>query len=323
MFYRVKYLVVLFAIALYSCSEEQGSAETNNTEESNIISEDTVSTPGKVELGRVLFNDKRLSIDNTVACASCHLEAYAFTDTSRFSQGVNGFTDRNSMPLFNLAETHEFFRDGGAPSLEIQVVAPIESEVEMGSNLVDLCAELNQIEEYKTMSMQEFGTEITPFVITRSLGMYLRTIRSENSTYDRYRKGDEAAFNDEELHGLELFNGKAKCIECHNGFNLTNQAFENIGLYESYADSGRARITLKPHDSGKFRVPSLRNISLTAPYMHDGSMRTLEEVIDHFDSGGESHPLKSEIIEPLHLTDEEKDALKAFLLTLTDESYIE
>jgi cytochrome c peroxidase len=279
----------------------------------------------KVNLGRTLFFDPRLSIDNTVSCSSCHKQAFAMSDDVQFSVGVGGqHTLRNSTPLFNLGFHPNYFRDGGSPTLELQVKGPIENPLEMNIAIADLAVKLNQLDEYRQLTHNAFGNyEVTPYTITRGLASYMRTLISGNSRYDQFVLGNQNALTVFEKQGLALFEGKAKCASCHHGFNLTNFSFENNGLYENYPDPGRQTITSNPQDNGKYRVASLRNVAITYPYMHDGSLATLEEVIEHYNQGGKNHPLKSELIQPLGLAESEKSALLAFLMTLTDNEFAE
>jgi cytochrome c peroxidase len=264
----------------------------------------------------------RLSRDNTVSCASCHHSTAALTDNNQFSVGIDGqLTTRNSMPLFNLAYHESFFRDGGVPTLEMQVLAPIENPIEMDMNIAEVCFKLDSIQTYHDQAMKEFGMDVNTFVLSRSLAAYLRTFISGNSRYDQFINGDNQALTAQEKQGLEIFEGKADCIMCHSGFNFTDNSFENIGLYEEYTDNGRGVITQKLADNGKYLVPSLRNIELTAPYMHDGSLADLDAVVDHYASGGKEHPNKSHLVTPFDLDETEKSALIAFLNALTDADF--
>lgn len=288
-----------------------------------IIPEDNPITPEKIKLGKMLFEDVRLSRNNTISCASCHASNLAFSDTGAVSVGLDGLTTaRNSPPLFNLGFHPYFFKDGGAPTLEIQVISPIENEIEMDLNVVEACAKLNATGDYQFLSNEVFGTEITPFVISRSISTYLRTLVSSESRFDSFLAGNQTALTTAEKEGYELFKGQANCISCHSGFNFTNYAFENNGLYETYIDGGRKIITGQITDEGKFKVASLRNLSFTGPYMFDGSLVSLEEVIDHYDSGGSSHMNKSNQIVPLNLSLQQKELLLAFLLCLNDSNFV-
>ncbi len=322
-------LVITCSFFLAGCASDTDDAIKPSKEEGS-ISQDSIRQdendyhPDKAELGKLLFNDVRLSADNSISCASCHNLNYAFSDTTASSIGIRGQKSlRNSPPLFNLSDHDFFFWDGGAPTLELQISSPIESEEEMDMNLVELCAKLNKIEAYHQKSQEAFGTEITPYVITRSIANYLRTLVSRNSPYDRYLAGDESALDEESKMGLELFNGKARCYICHSGPNLMDNKYHNLGLPMQNLDSGRARITMQSDDFGKFKTPTLRNLTLTAPYMHDGRFNTLEEVLDHISSGGENVRNKDTLLIATDLTSIEKKAIIHFLkFSLLDSSFI-
>ncbi|MCB9189882.1 MAG: cytochrome-c peroxidase [Flavobacteriales bacterium] len=284
---------------------------------------DNPLTPEKIAFGKKLFEEKKLSGDGTLACISCHDPKHAFSDTVQFSIGVgNQLGERNSTPIFNVGYHPAFFRDGGALTLEMQVVAPIENELEMNANIAEVCLLLDQDEEYHALAKEIFGTEFNPNVLSKSLASYLRTLISGNSRYDQYVLGDKTVLSELEKEGFDLYDGKAGCFKCHDGFDFTDYTYQNIGLYSEYEDLGRMKLTADSADMGMFMVPSLRNLSYTAPYMHDGSLSTLEEVIDLYDEGGKGHWNQDFRIFPLDLTDHEKEALKAFLLTLNDESFI-
>lgn len=285
------------------------------------IPDENPLTVASVELGKKLFFDPRLSRDGSISCASCHHASRAFSDTVVLSIGVDGALGfRNSPSLANVGYQTQLFRDGGIPTLERQVLAPVSDPLEM-DHTIDLAASAVAMDmEYRGLSELAYGRPVDGFVVTRALASYERTLISGWSRYDRYLNGDDQALNESELSGLELFNSEAlNCTGCHNGFDLSDHSFQNIGQYLDYADEGRERITLDPADVGKFKVPTLRNIALTAPYMHDGAMATLDEVIEHFASGGLPHPNRSSILTNFELTAEDKADLIAFLNTLTDE----
>lgn len=279
-------------------------------------------TVASVKLGKALFFDPRLSRDGTISCASCHHPDRAFSDIVPLSIGVAGRTGmRNSPTLANVAYHPAFFKDGGVPTLERQVIVPIQDTVEMDHDIQAAATTLQNDAEYQRMSMLAYGRALDPFVITRSIASYERTLISGWSRFDRYHyQGDATAMTPAEINGWELFNSaELNCTACHNGFDLSDHSYQNIGLYTSYADRGRGRITLDPLDDGKFKVPTLRNIALTGPYMHDGSMTTLEEVVDHFAVGGQPHPNRSPLLTNFALSAEDKSDLIAFLNALTDE----
>lgn len=277
------------------------------------------------ELGKRLFYDPILSSDSTLSCASCHKAAIAFSDDVAFSTGVKGRAGtRNSPTLTNVAYQPYFTREGGVPTLEMQVLVPIQEHNEFDFNIVLIGERLMQNKEYVAMSWDAYNRPPDYFVITRALAMFERSLISGNSAYDRYYfQKNTGALTANEIKGMELFfSPKANCSECHGGFNFSNYAFSNNGLYETYADIGRKRLTNNDADLALFKVPTLRNIALTAPYMHDGSVKTLEEVVEHYNNGGKSHPQKSKLITPLQLTQTEKTQLVAFLKSLTDYDFV-
>ncbi len=279
----------------------------------------------RIELGRQLFYDVRLSKDSSISCSSCHLASAAFSDHQTLSVGINQLVGHRNVPtLTNVAYHPYFFKEGGSPTLEAQVLGPICTEEEMGFNAVDVVSRLAQDPHYVKLAKEAYQREFDLFVITRALASFERTLLSGNSPFDHYRnKRDSTALTLSQGRGMTLFfSDRLACGNCHGGFDFTNYQFENIGLYEEYKDHGRFRITQDSADIGKFKVPTLRNIVLTAPYMHDGSISTLAEVIDHYNKGGAAHPNRHQDIKPLSLTQEEKDDLIQFLYSLTDSSFI-
>lgn len=290
------------------------------------IPEDNEMTVLRVELGKALFHDTRLSRDRTISCASCHLQPLAFTDGLALSEGIEGRIGmRNSPTLTNAVYQDRFFMDGGVPSLELQVLAPIHNEDEMDYTILEVIERLENDPWMSKMSEAAYGRPVDSFVITRAIAAFERTMISGNSTYDEFiTSGDESVLSEEELRGYELFiSDELQCNSCHSGFNLTDNDYHNIGLYEEYDDNGRERVTNDPADIGKFKTPTLRNIALTAPYMHDGSIATLEEVVEFLNSGGVGHDNQSELITELNLSEQDKADLVAFLESLSDISFIE
>jgi len=277
------------------------------------------------ELGKKLFYDPIMSIDSSVSCASCHSSELAFSDNVAFSLGVDDrIGTRNAPTLANVAYHQYYTREGGVPTLEMQILVPIQEHNEFDFNIVLLAERLKADSSYIQMSIEAYDREPDPFVITRSLACFERSLISGYSRYDHYENyGDLNALTQSEINGMELFfSDKTNCSQCHESFNFTNYAFENNGLYEEYDDVGRFRFTGNEEDLARFKVPSLRNIRLTAPYMHDGSIQSLGEVIEHYNSGGKNHLHKSSLIQPLSLTEKEKDELLAFLHSLTDDSFV-
>lgn len=285
------------------------------------IPADNPLTTASVQLGKALFFDPRLSSEGTLSCASCHLPDHAFSDTVALSLGVQGRVGvRNSPSLGNVAYHPALFRDGGVPSLELQVIAPIHDPLEMDYDIQQAAADLRNEQPYERLSMLAYGRPFDAWVLTRAIASYERTLISGWSRWDRWMLGDATAMDSSEVRGWQLFNSsELQCSACHNGFDLKDNGFHNIGQYLHYNDPGRERITLQTEDLGKFKTPSLRNVALTAPYMYDGGMTSLSEVLDHFSSGGAAHPNRSPLLQPFVLSVQDKADVIAFLHALTDE----
>jgi cytochrome c peroxidase len=278
----------------------------------------------KFELGRALFYEKMLSRDNSVSCASCHQSGSAFSDPgNKLSRGIGSITgERNSPPLFNLAWHPYFMHDGGVNHIEVQPLAPIRNPDEMSEELGNLIAKLGASEKYRTLFNDAFGSaEISTERLMKSLAQFMGLIVSSNSKYDQYKRGDQnIRFSASEKKGYDLF--LANCNTCHREPLFTDFGFRSNGLAPDpiLNDSGRARITRLPADLYRYKTPSLRNIALTAPYMHDGSIATLRECIEHY-SAIPSNPMNIDPIlyqNPVRLNEAEKEDLISFLHTLTD-----
>lgn len=287
----------------------------------------------RVSLGEKLFHDKALSRDGSISCATCHQADAAFTDKLATSKGIDGITgERNAMPLFNLAWKREFFWDGRAPSLREQVLMPIQDHREMDESLERVCEKLTANPDYSPLFRAAFRSPgITKEKISLALEQFLLTLSARDSRFDRAMAG-KASLSDEEKRGFELFMTEseprtgqygADCFHCHGGALFSDHQFHNNGLGGN--DRGRAKITNSAADEHKFSTPSLRNIALTAPYMHDGRFATLEEVVEHYSSGVQ----RSATLDPnlakhpengLNLSSTDKAALVAFLNTLTEET---
>jgi cytochrome c peroxidase len=238
------------------------------------------------------------------------------------SIGVHGRTGtRNAPPLINLAWNTSFFWDGGVKTLEQQAVGPITNPLEMDMTMGEVVQRASADPEYVRLSRAAYGSELRPEVVTKGIASFMRSLVSGKSRYDRYLEGDAAALNTSEKRGADIALGeRGDCFHCHVGFNLTNNTFANNGLVS--ADTGRTRITEKAEDEGKFKVPTLRNVALTAPYMHDGSLATLRDVIEFYSRGGQGHRNTDPTIRPLNLSGQEKEDLLAFLGSLTDEGFV-
>ncbi len=274
-------------------------------------------------LGRKLFYDPILSRDSTISCSSCHRPEFAFTDRKKVSEGIMGrFVTRNSPSLANVVYHPYLLREGGVPTLEMQVGVPIQEHNEFDDNILLIADKLNRQAVYREMSLHAYDRIPDPFVITRAIATFERALLSGNSTYDKFINGDSNTISTSAKNGLKLFNSpELKCNQCHTGFNFTNYAFINNGLYENDPDEGRMRLTGKEEDRSLFKVPSLRNVEITFPYMHDGSINTLEEIIEHYASGGKNNPHKSPLIFGFTITDQEKKDLLNFLKSLTDNQF--
>ncbi len=286
---------------------------------------DNAFSEARWRLGKKLFYDPVLSINGTVSCGSCHRTEYAMADHLPTSPGVYDRPGTRNVPsLANVAYQPYYIREGSVLTLEMQVLVPVQEANEFNHNLVDIGHQLETDSVYVQMSRAAYGRLPDPFVIVRAISTFERTILSGNSHYDQYAtQGCKEALSFSQRKGMELFfNDKTNCHRCHGGFNFTEYAFENNGLYEVYADIGRMRFSNDSADLAKFKVPSLRNVGYTAPYMHDGSLQSLEEVVDHYNRGGVNHPSKSPLVKPLHLSRAEKEDLIAFLMALSDEQFM-
>jgi cytochrome c peroxidase len=294
---------------------------------------DAPPTPESVRLGRWLFFDPRLSADGTISCATCHRPENAFSEPTPVSTGIGGQKGaRKAPPVINLAWTifPNFFWDGRAASLEEQAAGPLINPIEMGFETHDdVVATVGAIEGYGPYFEEVFGDpEVTIDRITRAIADYERTRMSGNSPWDRWRAGDESAVSDQVKLGHDVFFDKAFCNQCHLGQNFTDDQFHNLGVgwnAESgeFADIGRYEISGVEADMGAFKTPGLRDVTKHAPYMHDGSQATLREVVEHYDKGGNANPQLSPKITSLGLTDEEIDALVAFMEALDGEGFLD
>lgn len=299
------------------------------------------TTKQGVYLGRLLFYETKLSANNTLSCGSCHKQDKAFTDGLAFSPGVDQvLTSRNSMSLVNLLWARKFFWDGRANGLEEQAITPLTNPHEMGQPLALSAKKLEQVPAYAPLFKLVYGDEnITGDRITRAIAQFERTLISANSRYDQYLNKTYQP-TDDELKGIELFNNApqpekairgANCAHCHGGAKTYMELFHNNGLDSIPKDEGIAALTGLPADRGRFKVPTLRNIALTGPYMHDGRFKTLDEVLDHYsdhirESASLSTFLQGESNEPggrsLKLLPAEKKQIIAFLNMLTDSTFI-
>lgn len=275
--------------------------------------------PEAVALGRLLFFERTLSRDSTVACASCHRPGHAFADDRRVSVGVFGRHGTRNVPtILNRGWGKSFFWDGRIETLERQVLQPILAPAEMDMSVEEAVGRLAADPSYAKRFRDVFGEKVDAGTLAAALTAYVRSIRAGDSRFDREMEG-ETVLNDVERRGLELFQGRARCARCHRGALLTDEEFHNTGVAWRNgvpADSGRALVTGRHEDVGAFKTPTLRQIEHTAPYMHDGSIATLEEVVDFYSDGGHANPYLDPLIRPLELDEDEKAALVAFLKAL-------
>jgi len=277
----------------------------------------------KIELGKQLYFDGRLSKNNAISCAFCHNPGTGFADPRQTSIGVGGGVGgRQSPTVYNTGLNHVQFWDGRARSLEEQAIGPIHNPVEMAETHEHVVAKLGKIKGYQQQFRAVFGTDVNLQGIAEAIAAYERTVLSTNSAFDKYVLGAQKAMDEAAVRGLALFKGKARCILCHNGPNFTDNQFHNLGVPQvgpMKEDLGRFVVSRAEKDRGAFKTPTLRSITETAPYMHDGAFKTLEEVVEFMDQGGGSNPNLSPLVKPLSLTAEEKSDLVAFLKALAGE----
>ena len=292
-----------------------------------VIPADNPLTTEKVELGRLLVFDKRLSQDNTIACMSCHLATNAFTDGKPVSTGIRGQKGGRSAPAsFNRVFSSAQFWDGRAATLEAQSIGPFTNPIEHGfANYDVMMAKMNKIPGYRKLFKEAFGDEnIKIENVGKAIASFQRTILSGNSPADKFDQGQQAgAISESAQKGLTLFRDKARCTKCHSGFNFTDEKFHNLGIGwdDNKVDLGRYMVTSNAEELGAFKTPTLREIARSAPYMHDGRFKTLEEVVNFYNKGGVKNPHQDPLILPLELTDQEKSDLVAFLRTLNGEGW--
>ncbi|RIK62965.1 MAG: cytochrome-c peroxidase [Planctomycetota bacterium] len=307
---------------------------------------DNPMTPEKIELGRMLYFDPRLSGDSSLSCAKCHDPSKGFSNGVQLSDAYPGTKHWRHVPtVLNAAYAKFQFWDGRADSLEAQAVGPIAAPIEMNQNYTHLVEKLSGIPHYRDQFKKVFNSDVTMDNLAKAIAAFERTIVSKPGKVDKYLSGDKSALTDSEKRGMELFTGKANCIACHHGALLTDNEFHTTGVPEieplqkeadriatrhffatdqKYpnprsvdADYGREFITKSQSDRGKFKTPSLRELKYTAPYMHNGAFETLEDVIEFYMKGGGDHKNKDALLKPFDLTDQEFDDLLAFLEALS------
>jgi len=277
----------------------------------------------KQDLGEALFFDKELSLNRSISCATCHVPEKAFTDGKKVAEGIFGRVGiRNTPTLMNVSKMHLFMFDGRVPTLEMQAIVPIQDSKEMGISMKNLISRLQGNKEYVHAAKKLYGRPFDAFVLTRSLAAFQRTLNSTGSRFDDFYKGDKNALSSDEKMGWKLFSNDLKCIECHPAPDFTIHQPRNNGyLGDTLLDQGRYRATGKVEDKGKFKVPTLRNIAITFPYMHDGGLVDLNAVLDHYSSENR-HPNQDKSLGISKLNSKERQFLLSFFYSLTDTLYI-
>ena len=275
------------------------------------------------EFGKTLFFDKRLSADNSISCASCHVPSKAFTDGLAKSKGIHGkIAFRNAPSLLNVAYQKTLMADGQIPSLEMQALVPLQDTAEMANNMGELIRKLKAITFYQKKAKELFNRDFDAFVLTRSLAQFERTLLAKVAPFDEwYYHGNENAISVKAKKGWKIVTEELYCAKCHPAPFFTNFKVENNGFYsqlENHTDEGRFRITGDSSEIGSFKVPSLRNLSKTGPYMHNGSIKSIDEILEYYAKGGSKSKQQNKIIQPFILTNEKKESIKAFLKSLGD-----
>ncbi len=331
-------LFVTIQAGLTQADQSPGSGEAPfqltlplGLEQDGLVSpKDNPLTKEKVELGKLLFFDTRLSANETISCASCHVPSLAFTDGQPTSTGIHGQKGgRNAPTAINRVFSAAQFWDGRAATLEEQSVGPFANPIEHGFKDHDeLMAKVKAIAGYGPLFERAFGSpDVTTDLIGKAIASFQRTLLSGNSNYDRFTIGnEEQALSANAQNGLRVFLGKGQCLRCHFGFNFTDEQFHNLGTgwdqqSKLFADVGRLAVTKQSEDLGAFKTPTLREVAKTAPYMHDGHLATLREVVDFYDRGGIPNPWLDPAIKPLNLTDQEKTDLVEFMESLNGEGW--
>jgi len=314
------------------------------------VPHDNPMTRSKVELGRLLFFDRRLSINNTVSCSSCHLPSRGFSNNTKAAIGIKEKQgNRNTPTIINRIANATQFWDGRAGSLEEQAIGPLTNPIEMGMPSLDAVVDkVSAIKGYRKLFNEAFGSNVSIEGLAKAIASFERTIISGNSRWDQFEAGNSSALSDAEKRGLEIFEGKGRCNQCHSGWNLTDEKIHNLGIGwdQKEVDLGRFQVTGLDEDKGAFKTPTLRDISETGPYMHDGRFASLEKVVEYYNDGAIDNPyLDPEMQRPdmtleetlaryskknstdappvkmLNLTYKEREDLVAFMLALSGEGW--
>ena len=310
---------LFIGLILWSCVPDESVFEGLNTTYPVLeYPADNPNNAAAASLGERLFFDPILSVDSSISCGSCHKPELGFATNDRVTPGVGGVLGkRNSPSLLNVGYQPYFMREGGVPSLEMQVLVPLGDATEMAHNVVDAVRRLNRNTSYRNEFLTVYGDTASAFLLVRALANFERTLVDFDAPFDHFIQGDATALSNEAIKGGKLFYGKAACVQCHSGVLLTDFGFANNGtaIVDS-TDYGRELLTNESGDRYVFKVPSLRKVQITAPYMHDGSVSTLADVVEQYNTGGTNHSYTDSIIEPLGLSVSEKAQLVAFLEAL-------
>lgn len=284
---------------------------------------DNQLTTERVDLGRALFYDKRLSRDSSVSCASCHLVSKGMADNNVLSIGIDSLVGKRNVPtLTNIGYHPYLFREGGNPSLEAQVFGPIDAPDEMGFSVREAVDRLKLIPAYEAWAQETYNRSFDEFVLSRAIASFERILVSGDAPYDAWSRGDETAMTDAAKRGMVLFFDEYNCGTCHSSFDFTSYEVVNNGSHTVYDDPGLMNLTQNPQDRGKFKVLTLRNVEVTGPYMHDGSYTTLSDVIDNYSVGGSDHANQDPRVAPFSINAQEKADLIEFLHSLTDPTFL-
>ena len=310
---------LFIGLILWSCVPDESVFEGLNTTYPVLeYPADNPNNAAAASLGERLFFDPILSVDSSISCGSCHKPELGFATNDRVTPGVGGVLGkRNSPSLLNVGYQPYFMREGGVPSLEMQVLVPLGDATEMAHNVVDAVRRLNRNTSYRNEFLTVYGDTASAFLLVRALANFERTLVDFDAPFDHFIQGDATALSNEAIKGGKLFYGKAACVQCHSGVLLTDFGFANNGtaIVDS-TDYGRELLTNESGDRYVFKVPSLRKVQITAPYMHDGSVSTLADVVEQYNTGGANHSYTDSRIEPLGLSVSEKAQLVAFLEAL-------
>ena len=291
-------------------------------------SDETESIGKQAALGKKLFFDKILSSDFSISCSSCHNPKFAFADTIAYSAGTNGnFTERNVPSVMNVSERNAYFWDGRSLSLENQALFPIQNPKEMNLNISEAVKRLNASDSYAKLFNEVYGMNPSDSLLADALASFERTLETSGTPYDAFAKGDNNAISKSAVRGKNIFNEKGHCFDCHYGVDFTGDEYRNIGLFNAKElnDKGRFMVSTDSNDIGKFKVPGLRNVAVTAPYMHNGLFKSLRQVIDYYSNPNDfvkgSINMDAIIQKGIKLTEKEKIDLEAYLYSLTDSTF--